>query len=85
MSSPLNVMTVVGARSQFIKAAVVSRALAEAGIAERMVHTGQHYDANMSSVFFEELGLPPVSLSLGIGGGSHGQPWAEHRPHDRSR
>jgi len=66
-------MTVVGARPQFVKAAVVSRALAEAGIAEKMVHTGQHYDANMSSIFFEELGLPPVSLSLGIGGGSHGQ------------
>ncbi|WP_201772376.1 UDP-N-acetylglucosamine 2-epimerase (non-hydrolyzing) [Hoeflea sp. BAL378] len=73
MASLPNVMTVVGARPQFVKAAVVSRALAEAGIAEKLVHTGQHYDANMSSVFFEELGLPPVSLSLGIGGGSHGQ------------
>ncbi|WP_299866578.1 UDP-N-acetylglucosamine 2-epimerase (non-hydrolyzing) [uncultured Hoeflea sp.] len=73
MANSLNVMTVVGARPQFVKAAVVSRALTEAGIAEKLVHTGQHYDANMSAVFFEELELPPVSLSLGIGGGSHGQ------------
>jgi UDP-GlcNAc3NAcA epimerase len=66
------VVTVVGARPQFVKAAVVSAALAREGIPELLVHTGQHYDAALSDVFFEELGLPAPGRHLGIGGLSHG-------------
>ncbi|OXS99396.1 UDP-N-acetylglucosamine 2-epimerase (non-hydrolyzing) [Notoacmeibacter marinus] len=67
------VMTVIGARPQFIKAATTSRAfLGTEGIDERIVHTGQHYDDNMSAVFFEELGIPAPHHHLGIGGGGHG-------------
>jgi UDP-GlcNAc3NAcA epimerase len=67
-------MTIVGARPQFIKAAAVSRAIAAAeGVGEFMVHTGQHYDANMSDLFFEELGIPAPALHLGIGSGPHGE------------
>lgn len=68
----MRVMTVVGARPQFIKAAVVSRSLAAAGAQESIVHTGQHFDAAMSDVFFRELGLPPPAHHLGIGGLGHG-------------
>lgn len=68
------VLTVVGARPQFIKAAVVSRELAATGgIAEVLVHTGQHYDANMSEIFFSELRMNPPDLSLEIGSGPHGE------------
>ena len=67
------VLTVVGARPQFIKAAVVSRALTANGVAEELVHTGQHFDANMSDVFFSELEIPAPAHHLYIGGGSHGQ------------
>jgi UDP-N-acetylglucosamine 2-epimerase len=67
----LKVLTVVGARPQFIKAAPVSRALRRAGHQEFLVHTGQHYDFNMSQVFFEELGGLEQSLNLGVGSGSH--------------
>lgn len=70
----MKVFTVIGARPQFIKAAPVSRALAAAGgLTEMLVHTGQHFDANMSDVFFEELGIPAPGHNLGIGGGTHGQ------------
>lgn len=65
------VLTVVGARPQFIKAAPVSRALAEAGFRELLVHTGQHYDHGMSEVFFQELGLPQPWKNLAVGSGSH--------------
>jgi len=69
----MKIVTVIGARPQFVKAAVVSRALAEAGgIDEIIVHTGQHYDPNMSQIFFEELSIPDPQYHLGIGGGSHG-------------
>jgi len=68
----MNVVTVVGARPQFIKAAVVSHALKEAGITERIVHTGQHYDPGMSDVFFSELGIPAPDVNLDVGSGSHG-------------
>ena len=67
------VLTVVGARPQFVKAAVVSRALAARGLEERIVHTGQHYDASMSDVFFEEMGIPAPAHHLGVGSGPHGQ------------
>jgi UDP-GlcNAc3NAcA epimerase len=66
------VLTVVGARPQFVKAAPVSRALARAGIHEILVHTGQHYDDAMSGVFLSRLGLGETHRNLGIGSGPHG-------------
>ncbi len=69
----MRVCSVVGARPQFIKAAMVSRALAEAGIEEVLIHTGQHYDVNMDRVFFEELGLPMPRVHLGVGSGTHAE------------
>lgn len=78
--SPIRVITVVGARPQFIKAAAVSRAIAarnrtgsDPPIDEQIVHTGQHYDRNMSKVFFDELRIPPPALNLEVGSGPHGQ------------
>lgn len=69
----MKVLTVVGARPQFVKAAVVSRALANiAGIGEVLVHTGQHYDPELSDIFFEELGIRRPDIQLGVGSGSHG-------------
>ncbi len=65
-------LTVVGARPQFIKSAPVSLALQAAGIEEVLVHTGQHYDENMSGIFFKELGLPQPKYALNIGSGHHG-------------
>jgi UDP-GlcNAc3NAcA epimerase len=69
----VKVLTVVGARPQFIKASPVCRAFAEAGIDEYLVHTGQHYDAGMSQVFFDELEIPHPNINLGIGSASHGE------------
>ena len=70
----MKVSSIVGARPQFIKAAVVSRVLrSQSDIQEVFLHTGQHYDANMSEVFFEELDIPTPDYNLGIGGGTHGQ------------
>jgi UDP-GlcNAc3NAcA epimerase len=71
--SPTRILTVVGARPQFVKAAPVSRALAARGIVEVLVHTGQHFDPEMSDVFFAELQLPPPAHHLGIHGGTHGE------------
>ncbi|MEQ1726963.1 MAG: UDP-N-acetylglucosamine 2-epimerase (non-hydrolyzing) [Vicinamibacterales bacterium] len=65
-------MSIVGARPQFVKAAVMSRAI-RAHHDEVIVHTGQHYDAAMSAVFFEELSIPAPEIQLGAGSGSHGQ------------
>lgn len=68
------VLTVVGARPQFIKASVVSRAINQSpGLSEVLVHTGQHFDANMSDVFFSELDMRPPEYSLNINRGSHGE------------
>jgi UDP-GlcNAc3NAcA epimerase len=67
------IVSVVGARPQFVKAAVVSEQLRRAGVEEVMIHTGQHYDANMSDAFFEALGIPEPRYNLGIGGGTHGE------------
>ncbi|MFN2399249.1 MAG: non-hydrolyzing UDP-N-acetylglucosamine 2-epimerase [Gemmatimonadaceae bacterium] len=67
----MKVLTVVGARPQFIKAAPVSTALSNAGHDEILVHTGQHYDYEMSQVFFDELGIPVPAVNLGVGSGSH--------------
>lgn len=74
-SEKMKVITIIGARPQFIKAAVVSRAmrLRADKITEIIVHTGQHFDANMSAIFFQELAIPKPDFHLGIGGGSHGQ------------
>jgi UDP-GlcNAc3NAcA epimerase len=70
----IKLLTVIGARPQFIKAAMVSRAVhATDGVNEVVVHTGQHFDRNMSDVFFDELQIRPPSHSLCIGGGTHGQ------------
>jgi UDP-N-acetylglucosamine 2-epimerase len=68
----LKIATVVGARPQFIKAAPVSWALRAAGHREVLIHTGQHYDRQLSQVFFDELGIPAPDLNLGIGSGTHG-------------
>lgn len=69
----MKLVTVVGARPQFVKAAVVSRVARKQGVEEILVHTGQHYDANMSDVFFEEMEIPRPDFHLGIGSGGHGQ------------
>lgn len=68
---PLKICSVVGARPQFIKAASVSRALSERGINEILVHTGQHYDANLSDNLFKELDVPAPRYHLGVGSGTH--------------
>ena len=68
----MKVLTVVGARPQFIKAAPVSRRLREAGVTEYLVHTGQHYDHEMSQIFFDEMGIPRPDVNLEVGSGSHG-------------
>ncbi len=68
------IATIVGARPQFVKATAVSRALrSRSGVTERLIHTGQHYDANMSEVFFQELGIPRPDRILEVGSGPHGQ------------
>ncbi|WP_440067697.1 non-hydrolyzing UDP-N-acetylglucosamine 2-epimerase [Streptosporangium sp. OZ121] len=85
------VLHVLGARPNFVKAAPVVRALTELGVRQGIVHTGQHYDALMSDVFFADLGLPEPIANLGVGSGSHARQTAallvgledvvlEHRP-----
>ena len=64
---------VVGARPNFMKAAPVMRALASAGVGQILVHTGQHYDVNMSDIFFQQLGMAEPDFNLEIGSGSHAQ------------
>lgn len=75
-----NLLTIIGARPQIIKAAAFSRAVAshnavrpETPVREWILHTGQHYDENMSGVFFGELGIPQPDYNLGVGSGSHGE------------
>lgn len=69
----MKVVSIVGARPQFIKAAPVSRALRRVALGEEvLVHTGQHYDHGMSAVFFDELGIPEPDYNLGVGSGPHG-------------
>ena len=69
----MNIISIVGARPQFIKHAPVSRALKKAGFSGSTVHTGQHYDPMMSDIFFRELDLDNPRHHLGIGSGPHGQ------------
>ncbi len=70
----IKIATIVGARPQFIKAAVISRQIRLLkGVSEVLIHTGQHYNANMSDIFFKELEIRTPDYHLGIGGGSHGQ------------
>ncbi len=69
----MKILTVVGARPQFVKAAVISRAVAKCnGVEEVIVHTGQHYDTNMSDIFFEEMEIRHPDYNLNINGLSHG-------------
>jgi len=69
----IKIVTILGARPQFIKAGSVSREIAKhENVTEVIVHTGQHYDANMSDVFFEEMKIPKPNYYLGVGGKSHG-------------
>ncbi len=69
----MKVLSIVGARPQFIKAAVVSKELRRIRGVQLLVHTGQHYDVNMSEVFFRELELPEPNYYLGVGSGRHGE------------
>ena len=68
----MKVVTIVGARPQFIKAAAFSRA-AKGKLEEIIVHTGQHHDSNMSDIFFEQLKIPRPHYNLGLAGGTHGK------------
>ncbi len=69
----IKISSIVGARPQFVKAAMVSKALLNSDIDENIIHTGQHFDKNMSEIFFEEMSIPKPSVNLGIGGGTHGE------------
>ena len=76
----MKLITIIGARPQIIKAAAISRAIQskfEGQIEEVIVHTGQHYDENMSAVFFEELGIPQPHYNLSVGSGAHGEQTAK--------
>ncbi|MDG5499207.1 UDP-N-acetylglucosamine 2-epimerase (non-hydrolyzing) [Marinobacter sp. BGYM27] len=68
------ILTIIGARPQFIKASVVSRAIQKTdGVEEILLHTGQHFDTNMSDIFFNQLGIPRPDIQLDIHGGGHGE------------
>jgi UDP-GlcNAc3NAcA epimerase len=71
----IKILTIIGARPQIIKAAAISRAINQHfkdDFSEVIVHTGQHYDENMSAIFFEQLGIPQPSYNLSVGSGTHG-------------
>ena len=71
----MKIVTIIGARPQFIKAAVVSRAISSfPDVQEVIVHTGQHFDTNMSDIFFEEMCIPKPNYNLNINGWSNDGP-----------
>jgi len=70
---PKKVATIVGVRPQFIKAVLVSKKIRAMGMSEILIHTGQHYDFNMSASFFKELDIPELNYNLGVGSGGHGE------------
>ena len=71
------IILVVGARPNFMKIAPLYDELKSRGIPQLLLHTGQHYDQNMSKVFFEDLGMPEPDIYLGIGSGSHAEQTAK--------
>src|SRR5215469_4067262 len=73
----VDILHVVGARPNFMKAAPVIRALADTGFRQNLIHTGQHYDSRMSDVFFRDLEIPEPDVNLGVGSGSHAQQTAQ--------
>ena len=76
----IKILTIIGARPQIIKAAALSRAIAKSfsdRISETILHTGQHYDKNMSDVFFRELEIPNPDFNLHVGSGTHGEQTAK--------
>jgi UDP-N-acetylglucosamine 2-epimerase len=74
----MRIVSIVGARPQFIKLAPISRSMAEFhGMEHRVIHTGQHYDDAMSGAFFRDLGIPEAAYNLGVGSGAHGEQTAE--------
>ena len=74
----MRILHVVGARPNFMKVAPVLRALCQyAGVTQSLVHTGQHYDVNMSDIFFQQLGIPAPNVNLEIGSASHAQQTAQ--------
>src|SRR5438477_11338649 len=75
--SSMHILHVVGARPNFMKAAPVIRALRQRGFRQTLVHTGQHYDANMSEVFFTQLAMPAPDVNLEVGSGSHASQTAD--------
>ncbi len=78
MKDAMRIISVVGARPNFMKAAPVARAFeSREGVEHKLVHTGQHYDDNMSDVFFRDLGMSPPDVSLGVGSGSHAEQTAK--------
>ncbi len=68
----MKVLTIIGARPQFIKAATISSVFSKRSVTEVLLHTGQHYDKNMSEIFFKELGIPEPKYNLGINASNHG-------------
>lgn len=73
----MQIVSIVGARPQFVKLAVICRSAAESGVRHQIIHTGQHYDAAMSDVFFRDLEIPAPDHHLGVGSGLHGEQTGE--------
>ena len=69
----MKVISVVGARPQFVKLAPIDHAFKASGIEHVIIHTGQHYDPEMSESFFSELNISPANFNLGVGSGSHAE------------
>ena len=76
----MRVALVIGTRPQIIKSAPIIREACRRGLELDVIHTGQHYDYELSRVFFNELGLPDPVVNLGVGSGGHGEHDGLHRP-----